>query len=62
MPAYLYLEHEYARSVLHCTVDGGVAVVVEEGGGEAENQEAKFIECWPCPPFDILLNKYFPAV
>ncbi len=24
-------------------------------------QEAKYIECWPCPPFDTLLNKYFPA-
>ncbi len=24
-------------------------------------QEAKHTECWPCPPFDILLNKYFPA-
>jgi hypothetical protein len=24
-------------------------------------QEAKYIECWPCPAFNILLNKYFPA-
>ncbi len=22
-------------------------------------QEAKYTECWPCQPFDILLNKYF---
>jgi hypothetical protein len=22
-------------------------------------QEAKYTECWPCPPFDILLNKCF---
>jgi hypothetical protein len=22
-------------------------------------QEAKYIECWPCPPFDSFLNKYF---
>jgi hypothetical protein len=19
------------------------------------------VECWPCPPFDLLLNKYYPA-
>jgi hypothetical protein len=25
------------------------------------SQEAKYIECWPCPPLGILLNKYFPA-
>ncbi len=24
-------------------------------------QEAKYIACWPCPTFYILLNKYFPA-
>jgi hypothetical protein len=24
-------------------------------------QEAKYTECWPGPPFDILLNKNFPA-
>ncbi len=24
-------------------------------------QEAEYIECWPCPPFNILLNKYYPA-
>jgi hypothetical protein len=21
----------------------------------------EYTECWPCPLFDILLNKYFPA-
>jgi hypothetical protein len=24
-------------------------------------QEAKYIECWPCPPFHIFLDKCFPA-
>jgi hypothetical protein len=21
----------------------------------------EYTECWPCPVFDIFLNKYFPA-
>jgi hypothetical protein len=21
----------------------------------------EYTECWPCPLFDILLNKYYPA-
>jgi hypothetical protein len=28
---------------------------VGQGGG------TEYTECWPCPLFDILLNKYYPA-
>ncbi len=28
------------------------------GGG---TEYTEYTECWPCPLFDILLNKYFPA-
>jgi hypothetical protein len=28
---------------------------------EIRELPTEYTECWPCPLFDILLNKYFPA-
>ncbi len=37
-----------------------VGVTTVEGGA-TRGTTTEYTECWPCPLFDISLNKYFPA-
>jgi hypothetical protein len=40
-----------------------VGVTTVEGGATrvTRGMTTEYTECWPCPLFDISLNKYFPA-
>jgi hypothetical protein len=46
----------FTSNVLH-----NVSLADTESCDTVGTQEAKYIECRPCLPFDILLNKTFPA-
>jgi hypothetical protein len=54
--------HHYRQEVS----DGSCAVLyllcIRRGReGYIVQKSTEYTECWPCPLFDILLNKYIPA-
>jgi hypothetical protein len=51
----------------HCTYKKGARLGTENISADSirvqywSDVPTEYTECWPCPLFDILLNKYFPA-
>jgi hypothetical protein len=51
-----YQKTERKKIKTICTIRTAHVQYTASGGETIKIQEAKYIECWPCPPFGILLN------